>query len=178
MRSFQSLTIALCTAVLAGCGSAGNPTSAPELLSDVAAAPVVAVTQPVEAVTQPVDSDEPLAQLPEPTVRAEGDIAASNILDPWRPMAFTASHTDHNAVTLTWRTELESRAMVYFGKSTGFETHGFTNVQAEDIKRKSHTLRIEGLSRYTKYRFLVVGLGPVGLQFPSSSLDVRTKLIF
>ena len=65
--------------------------------------------------------------------------------------------------------------LIIFGKSSSKD---YTFVQADDIKRKSHTVRVEGLSRYTKYRFVVVGLGPVGMQFPSQPIEQRTKLFF
>jgi hypothetical protein len=170
MRCFQGLSVALIAAALAGCGSAGAPTAAPELLNDVANTPVVSAP---EAVAEPVEA--PAELVPAPTVRAEGDVSAANILDPWRPMGLRVSHTDHDAITLTWRTELESRAVIYFGKSS---SPNYTFVQADDTKRKSHTVRVDGLSRYTKYRFVVVGLGPVGMQFPSEPLEQRTRLLF
>jgi hypothetical protein len=104
------------------------------------------------------------------------DVSVKSITDPWRPTAFTVTDTDHNAVTLSWHTTLSARAVVYYAKSFGFDWHGFTNTLTVDDARTSHTVRIEGLSRFTRYRFVVVGLGPVGMQFPSYAIEQRTNL--
>ena len=106
------------------------------------------------------------------------DASLQSVTDPWRPSGFTIANTDHDAMTLSWRTSLPARATVYYAKSFGFDFHGFTNAVSVDASRTSQTLRIAGLSRFTRYRFVVVGLGPVGMQFPSYAIEQRTALFF
>ncbi len=46
-----------------------------------------------------------------------GDASAQNWLDPWRPYGVGIVAKTSDSVTLAWRTDLNSRAIIYFGKS-------------------------------------------------------------
>lgn len=181
MRLTSSLIVAAFATTLVGCATTAVPTApapAPAATAQpAAAAPTVTLTQgEPEADTADVAPPKAVADLMAAPKLA--DASLQSVTDPWRPSAFTISDTDHDAVTLSWRTSLPARATVYYAKSFGFDFHGFTNAIAVDASRTSQTLRIPGLSRFTRYRFVVVGLGPVGMQFPSYAIEQRTALFF
>jgi hypothetical protein len=204
MRSFHSLTVCVLAAtVLAGCGKAASPTATlamSTLAPASVAAPVeaTAVVTPDEAapsvtltsytpgqvvsgadVPQSVTDAMKIATdlvTPVATRRETGSSSAANIMDPWRPYGMGVSMATHDSVTLTWRTDLNSRALIYFAKTWGISYTGFTQVYPENNNAKFHQVTIPGLSRFRKYRFLVVGLAPLGMQFPSYPIDFRTKL--
>jgi len=105
---------------------------------------------------------------------AGGD--AQSILDPWRPYGLGVVRKTATTVTLAWRTDLEAKAIVYFGKTFGLSRRGYDGVIHVNKSAKVQQVTLEGLSRFRSYTFTVVGLGPLTMQFPSYPLKTRTNL--
>jgi hypothetical protein len=206
MRSFHSVTIGVLAAtVLAGCGQVSSPT-ATLVTTPLAAVTQAAPAEPAVVTEVVSDTVTPTVTLshfapgqeiggtdvpksvsdamkattaiaaPVNVRRETGTSNAANILDPWRPYGLGVSMATHDSVTLTWRTDLNSRAVIYFAKTWGISYTGYTQVYPENNNATFHQVTIGGLSRFRKYRFMVVGLAPLGMQFPSYPLDFRTKL--
>lgn len=99
-----------------------------------------------------------------------------SILDPWRPYGLGVVRKTARSITLAWRTDLEAKAIVYYGKSFGLSRRGYDGVKHVKKSAKVHEVTLEGLSRFRSYTFTVVGLGPLTMQFPSYPLKTRTNL--
>ena len=80
------------------------------------------------------------------------------------------------SVTLAWRTDLDSKAIIYFGKSFGLSRRGYDGVYHVTNSSKFHQVTITGLSRFRSYTFSVVGTGALGMQFPTYPFKTRTNL--
>lgn len=104
------------------------------------------------------------------------EAGTTNILDPWRPYGIGIVQKTHDTVTLAWRTHLSSRGMIYFGKSFGISWKGYNGVCYDNNKSKYHQVTVGGLSRFRSYTFTVVGLGELGMQFPTYAFKTRTPL--
>lgn len=133
----------------------------------------------------PLLSEQPVAPSRE-IVTGEGPAAAAHgstdeatsqfILDPYRPYGVGVSGQSSSAITLQWRTDLNSKATVYYGKVGVFGFRGYTHVWQVNDSRKVHQTTITGLNRWSKYRIMVVGLAPLGFQFPTWEIEAKTKL--
>lgn len=106
----------------------------------------------------------------------KADVKAQSLLDPWRPYGLGVVKKTARTITLAWRTDLECKAIVYFGQSFGLSRRGYDGVLHVNKSAKVHQVTIEGLSRFRSYTFTVVGLGPLTTQYPSYPLKTRTHL--
>lgn len=168
---------------------------APEVVSQQAAPTSVAQQAPVGVPTEaavsveaplPPADEAAVAEAPafdlgllgsEGTRRLEASGAeAQGLLDPWRPYGVGVVKKTGTTVTLAWRTDLEAKAIVYFGKSLGLNQRGYDGVMHVTKSAKVQQVTLEGLSRFRSYTFTVVGLGPLTMQFPSYPLKTRTNL--
>ena len=165
---------------------AAEPTEAAELAlerQEAAAAPTVKVVEGAPApVAEAEVAEAPLvdlaslaAQLPRRSAQA-ADAGAQNSLDPWRPYGVGVMSKTATSVTLAWRTDLDSKAIIYFGKSFGLQSRGYDGVYHDTDSRKVHQVTITGLSRFRSYTFSVIGLGALGMQFPTYPFKTRTHL--
>lgn len=165
---------------------AAEPTTeAAELAQEQAEAATAAVTVAAGApapVAEAEVAEAPLvdlaslaAQLPRRSA-ATADAGAQNILDPWRPYGVGVMSKTATSVTLAWRTDLDSKAIIYFGKSFGLTSRGYDGVYHDTDSRKVHQVTITGLSRFRSYTFSVIGLGALGMQFPTYPFKTRTHL--
>ncbi|MEB3198871.1 MAG: hypothetical protein VKP62_16895 [Candidatus Sericytochromatia bacterium] len=107
---------------------------------------------------------------------AAGEAESQNILDPWRPYGVGIMKKTATSVTIAWRTDADAKGIVYFGKTFGLERRGYDGVYHLNKSEKLQQVTIEGLSRFRSYTFTVVGLGPLGMQFPSYPFQTRTHL--
>lgn len=166
--------------------AAAAPSEVTELALEQAEAATEAAVTVAEGAPAPVAEAEvpeaPLvdlaslaAQLPRRSA-ATGEAGAQNILDPWRPYGVGVMSKTATSVTLAWRTDLDSKAIVYFGKSFGLSRRGYDGVYHDTDSRKVHQVTITGLSRFRSYTFSVIGLGALGMQFPTYPFKTRTHL--
>ena len=161
-------------------GPEADAQEAAEAAADTA--PVVAIegapTPPAdEAVAEaPMVDFAALSAAPARRSVATGEAGAANILDPWRPYGVGIVSKTATTVTLAWRTDLDSKAIVYFGKSFGLSRRGYDGVAHDTNSSKFHQITITGLSRFRSYTFGVVGLGALGMQFPTYPFKTRTNL--
>lgn len=106
------------------------------------------------------------------------DAEAASLLDPWRPYGVGVVAKTGTSVTLAWRTDLKTKAIVYYGKSLGLTNRGYDGVAHDPNKSTYHEITIGGLSRFRSYTFAVVGLGELTLQYPAYPIKTRTRLLF
>ena len=204
MTPFRPLALTvLATALLAGCGHTALPTAA--LLTERAPQPVAAATVAARpaataasvtlisdaghavtgaeipaavatAMAAATAADGPSAALDLVTRKSTGTATTAGYMDPWAPGAIGVSDPHATSLTLSWTTDLPSRALIYYGKEFGFDYNGYTTVAVENNSSTYHQVTLTGLSRFRKYRFMVVGVAPMGLQYPSYAFDYRTRL--
>lgn len=153
--------------------------TAAEAANDTPTLAVPGAPAPVDEAGVPeapmVDLASLAAQMPRRSA-ATGEAGAQNILDPWRPYGVGVMTKTATSVTLAWRTDLDSKAIVYFGKSFGLSRNGYDGVWHVTDSAKLHQVTITGLSRFRSYTFTVIGTGALGMQFPTYPFKTRTHL--
>lgn len=160
-------------------GPEADAIEAAEAADDTPTVAVPGAPTPVDEASVPeaplVDLASLAAQMPRRSV-ATGEAGAQNILDPWRPYGVGVMTKTATSVTLAWRTDLDSKAIVYFGKSFGLSRNGYDGVWHVTDRHKNHQVTITGLSRFRSYTFAVIGIGELGMQFPTYPFKTRTHL--
>jgi hypothetical protein len=170
LRLVVSLLLA---GLLCGCGTSGAPGGTLDAVKATARRPAVAATP----TATPAPTEDVGPDIPEPVVRQVGLDDEQDTLEPWEPYALGAIEETGDSLTIGWRTEQDSRAIVYIGKASTFATEGYTQVLPQNTKARSHQVKISGLERFTKYKVKVLGLAPLGLRCPSQPIEVRTGML-
>jgi hypothetical protein len=149
---------------------AAEPATAP-----IAGAPAAPADEAAVPEAPMIDAALLAAQPPRRSAES-GEAGAQNILDPWRPYGVGVVSKTAHSVTLAWRTDLDSKAIVYFGKSFGLSWRGYDGVAHENASSKYHQITIGGLSRFRSYTFAIVGRGFLGTQYDAYPIKTRTNL--
>lgn len=177
------------TLVLAGCGHAPTsasfstaasipaaaPAAAPMVVRTVSATPAPTVTvsaPPVQASDLDGGPDDP----PDLVARLETAVDPPSVrVDDRTAYGIVVTEIGAHTATISWATEVPTRGVIHYGRSWGFDQHGYTDTMKDDLASEYHKLTITGLRRFTGYEFEITTIDALGLSFDEKQRSFRTK---
>jgi hypothetical protein len=91
------------------------------------------------------------------------------------PYAVVVADRSAHTATISWATELPTRAVIEYGRSWGFEKHQFDLSAHDDVPAMFHKVTLTGLRRFTGYKYRITAIDTLGLKFPETTRHLRTK---
>lgn len=99
---------------------------------------------------------------------------ASDLVSDRLPWGVVVSDRGAHYATIAWATEVPTRGKVEYGRSFGFDQHGFTDSATDDVPACYHKLTLTNLRRWTGYEYRVTAIDALGLTFPEKERSFRT----